>query len=249
MEVNKLSSTAFLIVFFATLLVQNNAVANSNPITAAAATTNPLDAIKINNAIELPVKAIQAVNTDSAIFFISKDGRYAFKGQMYDVWEKKSLKTMDDISYSATHISLKKLGVNVDSLNTITLNKSQSTGKDVVIFIDPQCSICHQLIKNSQALASEYNFKFIVVPALGEKSNELSKKLFCATDKTNAVSSLLNNAIASMPQKQKCDLQQYNKTLLFAQMINIDGVPFLIAPDGRINKGMPQNLKTWIGGV
>ncbi|OZT19298.1 disulfide isomerase, partial [Salmonella enterica subsp. enterica serovar Heidelberg] len=38
----------------------------------------------------------------------------------------------------------------------------------------------------------------------------------------------------------------YDQTLLPAHFIGFEGVPFVVAPDGRVSKGRPSNLKSWL---
>nr|AEZ49674.1 hypothetical protein pMR0211_0062 [Providencia stuartii] len=99
---------------------------------------------------------------------------------------------------------------------------------------------------DAKSLVDDYTFKFIVIPALGAESNRLAKNLYCAKDKTHALDALMNNTLGSLPSKETCDPGQYDQTLLTAHFIGIEGVPFVVAPDGRVSKGRPKNLKSWL---
>jgi len=201
---------------------------------------------KIDGAVALPIKGIQAIESQGQIHFISDNGRYMFVGQLVDMWSpEKNLSTFSQIKKSAELINLRAMGVDIDSLNTMVIGSGQ---KEVVAFVDPKCGVCHKLMADAKAMVSEYTFKFISVPALGDESNALSRRLFCAEDKKQRVEAFMNNTIKTLPQKAKCDTAGYDKTLLVATLLPVEGVPFVIAPDGRSSKGYPQNLKTWLKG-
>lgn len=203
-------------------------------------------AAKIEDLVDLPIKGLKAVESEGQIRFISENGRFVISGQIYDLWSKKPLNTMSQMRDVADRIHFGQIGMDVDTLNTVSMG---SGDKEVVVFVDPRCAVCHKLLHEAKSLIDDYTFKVIVIPALGAESNRLSKALFCAKDKTNALDALMNNTIASLSSKTACDPAQYDQTLLTAHFIGIEGVPFIVAPDGRVGKGRPKNLKSWLEGA
>ncbi|RCI21512.1 DsbC family protein [Klebsiella pneumoniae] len=203
-------------------------------------------AAKIEDIVELPIKGVRAVQSDGQIMFLSENGRFVISGQIYDLWSKKPLNTMSQMRDVAERIHFKSMGMDVDTLNTVSMGRGD---KEVVVFVDPRCAVCHQLMGDAKSLVDDYTFKFIVIPALGAESNRLAKNLYCAKDKTHALDALMNNTLGSLPSKETCDPGQYDQTLLTAHFIGIEGVPFVVAPDGRVSKGRPKNLKSWLESV
>ncbi|WP_099360019.1 DsbC family protein [Aeromonas dhakensis] len=200
-------------------------------------------AAKIEDIVKLPINGVRAVQSDGQIMFLSENGRFVISGQIYDLWNKKPLNTMSQMRDVAERLHFKNMGMDVDTLNTISMGQG---GKEVIVFVDPRCTVCHKLMDESKSLVDEYTFKFVVIPALGAESNRLAKGLYCAKDKTNALDAFMNNTLASLPSKETCDPAQYDQTLLTAHLIGIKGVPFVVAPDGRVSKGRPKNLKSWL---
>jgi len=194
----------------------------------------------------LPVEEIQVLETNGKIYFVSKNGRFVFQGQLTDSWHKKPLDTMDEIKYAASHIDLDVMGLPLDDLNTITISGGPER---VVVFVDPLCAYCKSFIKEAKLRTDKYTFKIIVVPALGKQSNVLSKSLFCASDKSNALEMFMNNNLGSLPQKKSnCDTNNYDLTLTVAQLFGIRSVPFFIAPDGRYKPSAGAGFWGWVEG-
>lgn len=200
-------------------------------------------AAKIEDIVKLPIKGIRAVESDGQIIFLSENGRFVISGQIYDLWSQKPLNTMPQMRDVAEYIHFKKMGMNVDILNTISIGYGE---KEVVFFVDPRCAVCHKLMNEAKSLVNDYTFKIIVIPALGAESNRLAKALYCAKDKTHAFDALMNSTLGTLPSKADCDLGQYDQTLLMVHFIGIEGVPFIVASDGRVSKGRPKNLKLWL---
>ncbi|HDZ9205296.1 TPA: DsbC family protein [Vibrio cholerae] len=200
-------------------------------------------AAKIEDIVKLPINGVRAVESEGQIMFLSENGRFVISGQIYDLWSKKPLNTMSQMRDVAERIHFKNMGMDVDTLNTLSMGHG---AKEVVVFVDPRCAVCHKLMDESKSLADEYTFKIVVIPALGAESNRLAKNLYCAKDKTHALDALMNSTLGTLSSKENCDPGQYDQTLLTAHFIGIEGVPFVVAPDGRVSKGRPKNLKSWL---
>lgn len=199
---------------------------------------NKLDAI-----VELPIKSLKAVEANGEILFMSENGRFVLRGELYDIWYKDTLDTTNEIQDAATRIHFERMGADLDDYNTLSIG---SGSKQVVAFVDPQCSVCHKLMKDAESLGRKYTFKFVVVPALGNKSDELARKVYCAEDRQDALDAYMTNNLETLPQKSSCDTKQYDLTLMMAHLLDVQGVPFVVAPDGRYSQGRPTQLKNWL---
>ncbi|MCA2453739.1 DsbC family protein, partial [Vibrio alginolyticus] len=49
-------------------------------------------------------------------------------------------------------------------------------------------------------------------------------------------------------QDDACNLEPMQRTLVTAQILGIQGVPFIVANDGRISRGRPYDLSAWLEG-
>ncbi|MBX2808177.1 MAG: DsbC family protein [Cellvibrionaceae bacterium] len=197
----------------------------------------------VENIVTLPVDNIQAVESTGQLFFISDNGRYVFQGRLTDTWHKKTLDTIDEVAYAAKHIDLDLMGMDLDVMNTITIPGGP---KRITVFVDPVCPFCKAFVKEALTKTQDYTFKIIVVPAFGESSNRLAKSLFCAEDKSDALDHYLEETLDTMAQQASCNTENYDFTLMMAQLLGIKHVPFLIAPDGRYRAGAEDNFWAWV---
>lgn len=208
---------------------------------AQAVTSADLSKVHIDSVIPLPATGMQAIQNNGQIVFVSANGRFVIRGELTDVWQKKSLTNINAIKDAATHLHLRGMGLEPNDLNRVRIGHG---GKEVVVFVDPLCPHCHELMKKAETLGDKYTFQFIVIPALGDESAKLAPAISC-TDEKKALSALINNQLASVTQEH-CDQQRYKRTLLIGTLLNVQGVPFIVAPDGRFSQGTPQNLETWL---
>lgn len=201
------------------------------------------ESIDIKEIVEIPIRNLKAVESEGQILYISDNGRYVLVGQIYDLWTRQTLDTMNQIRRSVTHLSFDDMNMPIEELNSVSVGKGRSK---VVAFVDPKCESCHTLIKQAQGLSDDFTFQFVFVPALGEVSVKDVKHISCATDKQGVVDAVLKNRVGRLAAPAECDLNVFNTTLVAADLMGINGVPFIVAPDGEILRGLPNDLKTWL---
>lgn len=191
----------------------------------------------------MDVEEMEAIQKDGSLVFMSSNGRYLFQGVVTDVWQKKNLKTIDDVRFAESHIDLKNIALDVNKLNTISFGSGKS---QVVAYVDPRCPYCKKFVTDAQKHIDKYTFKLVVVPALGDESQKKAKALFCAKDKTKALDYFLNDQLDKLEQQKNCDTANYDLTLLSAKMFKIKSVPWFIAPDGRFKSNTPDAVWPWL---
>lgn len=204
---------------------------------------------KFDEIIELPVQKFSAIESEGQIFYVSNNGRYVITGQLYDMWEGRNLDTISQIKISTETIPLKGLNVKVKDLNTVTLGNGK---KDILMFVDPLSDITKELINQSREIINngndDFSFKFIFIPALGDKSNVAAKKILCSLgiiSDEEILNHVVFNTISQLTNN-KCDVKPYDKTLVISTLLQIKRVPFLIADDGRFTTGIPSNYINWL---
>lgn len=198
---------------------------------------------QIEEVIEVPIRSLKAVESEGQIVFMSDNGRYVLVGQIYDILARKSLDTMSQIKRSVSHIDIDEVGLAVEMLNTLQTGRGEA---DVVAFVDPLCQACNDLIAMASLLSDTYTFKFIFVPALGGQSAEFVKRISCTSDEEKILTALKQGAIDSLTQLKDCDLNKFNRTLVTADLLGVNGVPFIVAPNGEILRGLPEDLSEWL---
>lgn len=208
---------------------------------------------KIERIVDMGISKVRAVKgKDGTIMFIADMGRFVFTGSVYDLWQKKQLTTIDEISDAVSRIDLAGLNLRPERLNLARVGTGK---KHVTIFVDPLCGWCHKLMNEVVADASlkdEYTFDFLVIPALGKASDELSKRLFCSESNPSKRFEVLRGgreAIEKLPKpSSSCKVEGYDRTKMTSSFLGVQAVPFVIAPDGRFSRGKPANLRSFLEG-
>jgi thiol:disulfide interchange protein DsbC len=196
----------------------------------------------------LPVTGVQMVDVGERVLFVSDNGRYVFTGPAWDLWHGAKLQTLDEGARLAARVDLKRLGLDPASLGALDLGSGK---EDVVAFVDPRCPHCRGLLEKLPGLAERYRFRLVPLPVLEPDSESAVVRLDCLTesDPDAARKALLAGDVAVLPEAAgTCGQATAQRALVTARLLGIRGVPYLIAPDGHLQQGVPADLTAWLEG-
>jgi thiol:disulfide interchange protein DsbC len=200
----------------------------------------------VDEVKRLPVTGLSMIKADDKAFLISDNGHFVVAGnfKLVDMWQGKIIGSVGDTK-GIDKVDLRKIGLNPDELSTFTIGIGK---KEVVIFVDPQCDYCHQLISQLELLGKEYAFKLVLIPVLGKESAEISKKLICNKDKAQSLQALVAKDYSKLPalirKEGSCDLKPLQKAVVASKLLDIQGVPFIFLPSKNTFRGGAKSFKT-----
>jgi len=195
----------------------------------------------IKSVKSLPIHGVKMIESDQGVFFISENGRFAWKGPIYDLWNNQPVKTMADAETVVNHLDVKKIGINPNELATLTLGQE---GPEEIIFVSSACPHCRKLLEQAMELSGKYCFRIVLIP-MGQKSMEQTRRLLCAGDRNLAVRALITGNYKGLGTGD-CQLKSLQRTLVAARILGIRSVPYLIRHDGRVGTGGIRNLAGWL---
>ena len=238
-----------LLIIILLSVLTGHSIADTNPSSPSASNTaDLLSNANIEGLKALPIHGLNMVKAGGKTFFMSDNGRFVITGTLLDVWNRVAVTELDQVDQIANRIDLSKMKLKIDDLGPATVG----TGKaQVVVFVDPRCPYCGKVQKQMDALKGQYTFKLVPIPVLGPESQSLVVKIACllqTQSKDNARDALMHQAYDILLSEidSKCDREPVQRALVSAKLFGIDGVPFLIAPDGRTFKGAPDSLADWL---
>lgn len=178
--------------------------------------------------------------------FLSRNGRYAVVGTIYDLWDKdqRSLDSIEAIRKSLSVVPIDQLAFKPEELRPLTIGTE--TGKDVYVFLDPLCDKCQPLVKQIEALSSKYKFQIFTVPTSGQDSGAAVVKISCTSAPSAAFEALKTRNFNLIPQVPKCDRIAINKRLVVWELMSFRQHPVVIRKDGLAAEGPDINLKTFL---
>jgi len=202
----------------------------------------------ITGMTRLPVAGVQMVQAGERLLFVSANGRYVFTGPAWDLWHGARLASLGEAAHLAGRVDLKRLGLDPAALGALDVGGGTQT---VVVFVDPRCPHCRALLKALPALGARYRFRLVPLPVLGPDSEQAVARLDCLAEREpkKAREALLFGKVEALPEPTAgCGQARAQRALVTAELLGITGVPYLIAPDGRMQQGAPADLSQWLEG-
>ncbi len=193
---------------------------------------------------KLPLDHLNFIRTQQGrTYLISDDGRYVFQGMLFDVWNGAKIGSINEMQKLSQRIRLDYLGVDTKKMFTLDLGTGS---KEVLIFSDPNCGLCHKLlnkINNSNLIKNHFTVRAVITPLMDKTSMEKSKVLaaMAQKDPDSALNAFINNSFdnGGVPDQPVPGIQ-YN--LILAQALSIQNFPFIVNSSGRIHIGMPDDI-------
>ncbi|KAA6187924.1 thioredoxin fold domain-containing protein [Thiohalocapsa marina] len=221
-------------------------------------------------SVQLPGTGVQMIEADGQQFFLAGNGRYVLTGPAWDLWHGERLASVAEASALAGRIDLTRLPLDATELGAFRSGAGQGAGQGaaagptdredgaesasspapeapVWVFVDPLCPHCRDLLQTLNTEGIEANV--VLLPIGGKASVQAARQIHCAADRAVAWSALLQATSTDLPTPAPdCDTQPLVRALITAQLLGVEQVPLLIAPDGRLHQGVPEQLQAWLAG-
>ena len=173
-------------------------------------------------------EVVVEVRQEKIIFYIHRNLRYIFQGQVLDRQTKRNL-TLDRIKdFRRANLSSLSLG------NAIPMGEGKWK---LYVFTDPQCHFCFQLHEELKQIKDLQAFFFLY--PLTPDSYEKAKSIWCSQDKVRALEETYQGKVLRSPS---CNTSPVDKNMEFGKRLLIDSTPTLIFQNGKMVEGyVPPN--------
>ena len=206
---------------------------------------------RIQASLELPGTRVQMLDLDGQSIYLAGGGRYAFTGPAWDLWHGVELQDVAQASDLAGRLDRERLPLDAVDLGALPMHTDVMADDSLWVFVDPLDSAGLELLAELQAQA--ISTQVVVLPVGGPESLNAARRLRCAdclclASSGDALTALISREIATLPTPiDDCDTQPLVRALITARLLGVEQVPLLIAPDGRLQQGVPADLAAWLG--
>ena len=189
-----------------------------------------LDGTKIDAVQKTPFLGLYEVRMGNEIIYTDEKVSYIFSGNVIDAKTMQNLteKRLRELS------SIKWENLPLDA----AVKTVRGNGKRVLaVFADPNCTYCKRFEKDL-AKVSDITIYTFLYPILSQDSNDKSRAVWCAADKSKAWSDLMLNG--AIPAAARCDTP-IEKTLELGRKYRVNGTPTLVFANGERVPGAVQS--------
>src|SRR4030043_1554643 len=190
---------------------------------------------KILEIKEAPLESFWEVvveaRQEKVIFYIHKNLRYIFQGQVLDRQIKRNL-TLDRIK-DFRRVDPSSLPLE----NAIPMGEGK---RKLYVFTDPQCHFCFQLHEELKQIKDLRAFFFLY--PLTPASYEKAKSIWCSEVKLKALEEAYEGKELRSPS---CDTSPIDKNMQLARGLLVESTPTLLFQNGKMVEGFasPNTLE------
>jgi thiol:disulfide interchange protein DsbC len=182
----------------------------------------------------------------SGVYFLTGNGRFVIRGELRDLWTGQTLDTLDEIRSAVQTVNVTALAKSIPEFTPFRVGHGSKTE---IVFVDPYCPYCKLLLNDIATRGEDADYQYVILPVamLGARSVRVVRNLQCAADRDAALKALLTHSYdRPLAESAKCDIAPLEKRQIFAQLLHIAGVPFMIRHDGIRQDGLPPSLAGWL---
>ncbi len=178
---------------------------------------------KIDEISKSPMPGLYEIRINGTeIYYTDAEGNYLVQGNLIDTKQRRNL----------TEERVDKLtAINFDSLplkDAFTIVRGNGKRK-LAVFEDPNCGYCKRFEKDLEKVNNVTIHTFLY-PILSPDSNEKSKAIWCAKDKTKAWQDWMLRDL--LPSPASCDSAAIARNVELGRKYKITGTPTLVFADG-----------------
>jgi len=173
------------------------------------------------------VPDILEFNLGAQVLYISKDGRFLFQGDIFDLVRQENI---TEKAEQITRVSsLDKLGE-----KNMLVYKAKDSKRFITVFTDVDCYYCRKLHEEiGQYYEKGIDVRYIFMPLKGKKSSEKSESVWCAKNPQEAMTNAkkgrrLKKATCENPLKQH---------MVLGNDFGIRGTPAIVFDTGKMIPG------------
>ena len=201
---------------------------------------------RIQGMQELPISKLMFVQAESGSYMVSTDGRFIIRGEVQDVWHRRTLRTLEDVA--ATHrMPLANMNFDFDTQLASMRIGNPDIPRQGLVFADPTSEITQRFVQ-MVIDSDKYHFTLAMMPLVGgNEAAARAVKLLCATDREAAILDLANGTSDSLPETTDgCDDSDLPFTVFMQEIFRINQLPHFVREDGLISEGLPEELDEWL---
>lgn len=192
--------------------------------------------------VPLPMNRLLISEKDGRIKIISDNGRYLFRGNIRDTWDRKDIQSIEDARESARRMNLDGADLDLSPLKPIRYGDTE--GKpDLTAFIRPTGRYSNQFLDALKK--TDLSADLIVYDAPGLPEATLIGSA-CPVDESSAVEKIVNRrSLNTVNYTEGCDPTVMNIRNVTKYLLGYEDFPIVVRSDYEVYSGFMDNVDEW----
>lgn len=183
--------------------------------------------LEISSFKKSGIEGVLEFNMGAKVLYVSKDGRYLFQGDIFDLVTQENLTDKaEQISRIAT---LEKFGE-----KNLLVYKAKDQKHHITVFTDVDCPYCRKLHEEVELYTNNgVSVHYVFLPFKGQKSFDKSVSIWCAKDRLKA----MDDAKKGIRIESATCENPIKKHMALGQEFGVRGTPAIVLDTGEMIPG------------
>ena len=181
---------------------------------------------EITSVMPSPIPGLYEVVAGGEILYSDADGSHIVQGAMI---QTRSLR----------NITQERLGVvNAIPFDQLPIQNAIVTrigsgARKMVVFADPNCGYCKQLVRNTQSKLKDVTIYTVVIAILAPDSRTKARDILCASDPSAAWTAWMDAGVLPPAAPSACTPKALDENIAYATAKHVFATPTLFFTTGR----------------
>ena len=181
---------------------------------------------EITSVMPSPIPGLYEVVAGGEIFYSDADGSYIVQGAMI---QTRNLR----------NITQQRLGVvNAIPFDQLPIQNAIVTrigsgARKMVVFADPNCGYCKQLVRNTQSKLTDVTIYTVVIAILAPDSRTKARDILCSSDPSAAWTAWMGAGVLPPSAPPSCTPKALDENIAYATAKHVFATPTLFFTTGR----------------
>lgn len=180
---------------------------------------------KIDEISKTPIPGLYEIRVGTDVFYSDEQGNHLIEGQMIDTRTRANLTEQRVAKLTAIDFATLPL-------KDAIVWKTGTGARKLAVFADPNCGYCKKFERELAQVKDVTVYTFLY-PILGPDSQEKSRNIWCAKDKTAAWRDWMLNSTSPARSMGQCDTSALVRNMNMGRKHRVNGTPALVFEDGQ----------------
>jgi thiol:disulfide interchange protein DsbC len=192
---------------------------------------------KIDEISKTPIAGLYELRVGTDVFYSDDQGNHLIEGQMIETKTRANLTEQRVAKLTAIDFAALPL-------KDAIVWKQGTGARKLAVFADPNCGYCKKFEAELTQVKDVTVYTFLY-PILGPDSQEKSRNIWCAKDKTAAWRDWMLNGAAPARSMGQCDTAALVRNMNMGRKHRVNGTPALVFEDGKRVPGVlpPEEIE------
>jgi thiol:disulfide interchange protein DsbC len=204
------------------------------------------DALALDESIEsvtLPMNRLVVSERDGQFRIVSDNGRYFFRGTIYDAWEETEIQTLEKARHSASHIDFDGNSLDIERLDPLPYGEGEQR---TVVFFQPGQARNRALFNAIAERRDRVDVRLIALPSSAIPESAMIASACPTNPEAAGEAFITGEGLDRISHRGDCDPAIMNFRNISKYLLGFLDLPLVVRSDDRVHSGVNEDWEAFL---